>query len=256
MGNQPLLDESPPDGKDEAEDEDTAAVEFTGDPTFLRVLNSPVRVPSGGRAVVRLQLDAPDDYFSPGKGDFIPMVSRGGEIFRAEGFSSLRNGLMRCTVSAKGGTAGDRGRMLFTVTRKGLQPLIDEAELEVVEPSQKRAKPAGKVPGKERGPTVVPVHRNQWGTFSFTEHTVAKLTPNTNDPSMVTVYVNWDYPALNDKLLGEKKFDGEVADSHKVRFMASMALLAWLQHQEGIDVQEAELRRAANMYLFSTFMGG
>lgn len=230
----------------------------TGEPTQLKVLTSPVRVPAGGRAVVRLRLDAADDYISAGnygdevQGRFIPVITKGEDLFRVDGFSSLRDGVMRCTVSGEAAAIGDRGRAIFTVIRQSGPPLVDEADLTAVEPPQKRVRVAGDTPGKESGPEIVDVHREDWPAYAFDEKTIAKL--ESPEPTKTTIYINWDYPPLDAKLMSEKKAVGERANAYKEKFAAAMALLVWLQHRDKIEGQGEELRRAAEMFLFSEFV--
>lgn len=235
-------------------------IPLTGEPTMLKVLTSPVRVPAGGRAVVRLRLDAPDDYVSAGnygdcvRGTFVGVVTKGSELFRVDGFSSLRDGTMRCTVSGQGAAVGDRGRAIFTVIPSGGGiPLVDEAEISAVEAPQKRLRLAGTSPGKESGPHIEDIHRDQWTAFGFNEKTIAKLEENSPKPGETTIYFNWDYPPLDAKLMSEKKSVGEKVDAYKEKFGAAMALLVWLQHSDNVVLQEDELRRAADMFLFAEF---
>jgi hypothetical protein len=249
--DQPLLEPQRPEGEPPLPDE---PAEYYETPTFVRVVNAPVRVPAGGRTVVRLHIDAPDDYFDTGVGEFLPLITRGADLFKIEGYSSLRNGIMRCTISAKGAAPGDRGRIIFTVTRGDDLPITDDTDLQAQEPPQPRAKPAGKQPGKEHGPPVLPCRRHQWPDLGFDETTVAKLAPDPDDPALYTIFVNWDYPAVDQKLLSEKKFDEELASNYKEGFVAAMGFLVWLQHQQGAPINHEELARAAQVHLFTAFM--
>jgi hypothetical protein len=251
--NQPLADPEPPvsDPQERPELQD-----FTGDPTYVRVLNAPVHVPAGGRAVVRVQINAPDDYFDrTGAGEFLPLITKGSDVFRLDGYSSLRNGVMRCTVSHEGGAPGDRGRIIFTITRGEALPISQDAELIADEPPRKRVKSIGTGRGKEQAPPVKPCHREQWDDIGdFDETVVARLVPEPSDPELFTIWVNWNYGPLDDKLLKERKLDEELANGFKERFVASMGFLAWLQKQAGNVINNDELRRAAQVHLFSTFM--
>ena len=261
LGDQPLLDEAPPAAPDDRLER--AHVEYEGDPTTLTVLNPTVQVRAGGKAVVRLALDAPDDYITAagsGRGKFTPMVTKGSDLFRVVGSSDLRDGVMRCTVSADSARPGDRGRIVFTVSRPEALPLLAEAEMVAIEPPQPRVKLAGKAAGPERGPNVVPVTKDEWGLFGFDEKTVARVEENSPKAGMTTVYVNQDYPQLIAKLLAEKKGLDKI-DPFKEKFIAAMALHAWLQSEQQDpdqavppEVLHAELRRSAEMFLFAQFV--
>jgi hypothetical protein len=251
FSDQPLVDPQPPwDFPGDVRE----PVTYTETPSTVHVLNAPLHIPAGGRAVVRLLVDACDGYFEERGGGFFAIVTRGGDFFRVEGYSSLRDGIMRCTVSAKDASPGDRGRVVFTVTRPDALPIADDAELVADEPPRARAKPVGKQPGKDQGPPVKPCHRESWRDYGFDETTVAKLIPELDDPTLYTIYVNWDYPPLDEKLLNEKRLDEEIASSFKERFVAAMGFLVWLQHQAGAAISNEELARAARVHLFSAFV--
>ena len=252
FSDQPLADPNPP--KPPGEDEEAIQPEFVGPPSFLHVLNGPVHVPAGGRAVVRLQMDAPDDYLDGGGGALIPLVTKGGDSFSVGGYSSLHGGIMRCTVNANRAAPGDRGRVVFTVTRGELLPLVDDAELAADEPPRLRVRSVGKQVGKEQGPPVRPCYKRQWDALGFDETTVAKLIPELEDPGVYTIWVSWDYPPLDSKLFKEKRLDPESAEGFKERFVAAMGFLAWLQHQSVGLVANDELKRAAEVHLFSSFL--
>lgn len=262
LGDQPLLDEAPPSRPEDGPE--TAQVEYEGDPTTLTVLNPTAQVRAGGKAVVRLALDAPDDYITAagtGKGKFTPLVTKGSDLFRVVGNSDLRGGVMRCTISADNARPGDRGRIVFTVSRPDALPLLAEAEVVAIEPPQPRVKPAGKATGPEQGPNVFPVTKDEWGLFDFDEKTVARVEENSPKPGMTTVYVNQDYPPLVARLMAEKKTVGDKMEAYRDKFIAAMALHAWLQSEQQDpdqvvpwEVRAAELRRSAEMFLFAQFV--
>ncbi len=266
LGDQPLLDEAPSGRSDAANTTgytDDAQLEFEGEPTTITVLNPTVSIRAGGKAVIRLALDAPDDYITAdgsGKGKFTPIVTKGEEMFRVVGNSDLRGGVMRCTISAERAQPGDRGRIVFTVARPEGLPLLAEADAVAIEPPQPRAKPAGKAKGLEEGPNVVPLSRDQWSTFNFDERTVARVEENFPDPGVTTVYVNQEYPPLVTKLMAEKRTVGDRMEAYRDKFIAAMALHAWLQNEQlnpdqvlPTEAKDAELRRGAEMFLFAQF---
>lgn len=265
LGDQPLLEETT-EPTPASETTEPAYLEFPDEPTQLRVLNPVIQVRAGGKAVVRLALDARDDYITTSDepqrgGKFTGIVTKGADQFRVVGNSDLRRGIMRCTISAEKAQPGDRGRIVFTVARPSRLPLLDEADVIAIEPPQPRAKPAGKQQGPEQGPNVFAVTRDEWNTFDFDEKTVARVEENSPQPGMVTVYVNWDYPPLDKKLMAEKKAVGERIEDYKEKFTAAMALLAWLQsEQQDPDnvlprqALDAELRRGADLFLFTKFV--
>jgi len=241
----------PSDGQDASAE----PITYENDPTFLRVLNAPIKVPAGGRAVVRIAIDAPDDYFSSNPGRFLPIVLKGNESFAIIGFSDVRNGRMRCTVTAGAASTGDRGRIIFTVLpNEGGLPLVDEADLEATEPPQKRVKAADKGRGRTKGgPEPVQIYRPDWGTFGFDEETIAKVEGDANDPNLITIYVNMDYPPVVAALLARRDTSEENLENFKEGYCATMALLAWLQNQEERkeDINQAEMRRAAQAWIFT-----
>ena len=129
-----------------------------------------------------------------------------------------------------------------------------------IESPQPRVKPAGKATGPEQGPNVVPLTKDEWGSFDFDERTVARVESNYPKPGMTTVYVNQDYPQLMVKLRAEKKGPDKI-DPFKEKFIAAMALHAWLQREQQDpeqpvprEVLDAELRRSAEMFLFAQFV--
>jgi hypothetical protein len=260
FGDQPLVQGEP---RTAAEDETTAATapSYPEHPTEFRVVNPIVQVPAGGKAVVKLLLNAQDGYIAPGGGvgAFAGLVTKGSEQFRMVGYSALKGGNMRCTISAEAGAIGDQGRIVLTVVRPGQLPLIDEADLVITEPPVLRARPVKKGRAPEPGPNFQEVYREQWNTLDFDEKRVARVEHNFPEPGETTIYVNWDYPPLDAKLLAERKATGEDVDPYKQKFCAAMALAAWLQDSDkdaeplSQDARDAELRRAADVFLFSQF---
>lgn len=260
LGDQPLLDEATTTVRNPTETPEAGAIDFPDEPTALTVLNPTVEVRPGGKAVVRLALNAPDDYITTegGRGKFTPIVTKGDDIFRVVGNSDLRRGLMRCTISASDkASPGDRGRVVFTIARPEALPLLGEAETVVVEPPQPRVKPAGKRQGPEVGPNVESITKDMWSTFNFDEKTVARVEKNSPKQGMTTVYVNFDYPPLEKRLMA-LKVPVDKLGAYKEKFTAAMALLAWLQdeqqdaeHVVEREVLDAELRRGAEIYLFA-----
>ena len=255
--DQLLVDPPERNGSDPADAHDDSAepITYEGDPTFIKVLNGPIRVPAGGRAVIRVAIDAADDYFATNPGRFLPIVSKGNEAFGIIGFSDVRGGRMRCTITAGSASAGDRGRIIFTVLppEAGL-PLVDEADLEATEPPQKRVKAAESGLGKIKGgPEPQPIYRDDWATFGFDEDTIAKIEGNAHDPNLITIYVNMDYPAVVAALMGRRNTTEENLENFKEGYCATMALLAWLQNQEERkeDINQAEMRRAAQAWIFT-----
>lgn len=266
FADQPIVQPEPAEPS-EAQEEPavpTARPEYSGEPTDLRVINPKVRVPAGGKAVVKLWMDAPDGYISPAKGagHFSGLVTRGNSEFGIAGYSELRGGFLRCTLSAANAAVGSRGRVVFTVTKSDGLPLVDEAELEAVEPPMARVRTSDRArPGKEdTGPNVEDVHREDWDTFDLDEKRVARVEANSGGRGLTTIYVNWDYPPLDAKLRAERKVDEDQIAQYKRKFCAAMALAAWLQEEgqgEAALNEEArftELRRAATVFLFTEFV--
>jgi hypothetical protein len=255
--DQPLADDPPKGKPDEGTTEIAEPTNYSGEPTFLRVLNAPVNVPAGGRAVVRLAIDAPDDFFSDNPERWLPIVSKGNDAFAVTGYSDVRSGRMRATVAARTPGVGERGRVIFTVlpSASGGLPLVAEADLATVEPpraKEKRVKAAGIGKGKEAGPNVEPIGREQWQAFGFEEDTIAKVDRDTTDKDLLTIYVNVEYPPIERALLARPKTGPSEIEEYKDGFATHMALLAWLQfsQQQG-EVSQPELQRAATAWLFS-----
>lgn len=269
LGDQPLIDDTPdtrpisdPPGPD---------VQLTDPPpvpTELRVLNPNVQVPAGGTGVVRLAMNAPDDYVSPepggGTGTFITQFTKGAQLFRLTGYSAVRRGAMRVTVATeKGVPPGESGRLVFAVTRPDGLPLLAEADIHTVEPPRPRVKPAGTKTLPEPGPNVVAVDREGWKAIA-PEDALARVefNPETQE---TTIYVFRDYNKLLDRL-NRERVPEEHLRSYQNKFVAAVALSAWMQeeaHQDaqkkgepGIDqdARDAELRRAAEVFLFSQFV--
>jgi hypothetical protein len=254
--DQPLVD--PPERSSEPGDapvDDTDSVAYVGAPTFFKVLNAPIKVPAGGRAVVRLALDAEDDYFESHPGLFMTIMSKGKDTFSVLGYSDVKGGRMRCTVSAASAATGDRGRIIFTVMfPDGSLPLVEEVDIEATEPLARRVKPAGKDEGKAKGgPKVEQIFKNQWADFDFDAETVAKLEGDPADPNILTIYVNMDYPPVVSALMARKRATTDDLEGHKEGYAAHMALVAWLQNQDdGTEtVNQAEMRRAAQAWAFT-----
>jgi hypothetical protein len=138
--------------------------------------------------------------------------------------------------------------------------LIDEADLVITEPPVQRVKPAKKDKGSEPGPNVHEVYKEDWETFDLDEKRVARVEQNSPSAGQTTFYVNWDYPPLNAKLLAERKVTEEEIVPYKQKFCAAMALAAWLQESQkdaeplSQEARDAELRRAAQLFLFSQFV--
>jgi hypothetical protein len=166
---------------------------------------------------------------------------------------------MRCTISAEKAVAGDKGRVMFTVIRHEGLPLIDQADVEAIEPPVRRVKPAGQSKGEEKKPNVVQVKRENYALLNFHDGLVGRVEHNDPGPGLTTIYVNWDFPPMEKKLLSEKKLSEAQMEAYKEHWTAAMALLAWLQdsQQQAVDPltqdqREAELARGAELYLFTT----
>jgi len=257
-GDQPLVKPEEPESKASNEKEPEPA--YSGEPTTLLVLNPVVRIPAGGKAVVRLHLDAPDGYIGVGEGKapFLGVITKGTDQFSIAGYSELAAGRMRCTISAEKASPGEKGRVMFTVLRHEGLPLIDQAEIEAIEPPIKRVKPVGSDKGEEKKPNVVQVSNDMYELLNFPEDLVARVEHNDPGPGLTTIYVNWDYPPMERKLLGEKKLNEADMEIYKEHWTAAMALLAWLQDSQqqdreplSQDQRESELRRGAELYLFT-----
>jgi hypothetical protein len=118
-------------------------------------------------------------------------------------------------------------------------------------------------PGAEQGPNVEEVHREDWDKFGLGPSRVARVEHNSPTAGLTTFYVNWDYPLLDEKLMAERKASIDEIDPYKRKFCAAMAYSAWMQ-DSGVDngeaasltqeERDAELRRAARMFLFSEFL--
>ncbi len=231
-------------------------ITFEGAPTFVKVLNAPIRVPAGGRAVVRLAIDAADDWFTTNPGLFLPILSKGAGNFSILGYSDVQGGRMRCTVSAADASEGDKGRIVFSVVPPdGSLPLVDEADLEATARPQRRVKLAGKEEGKNQGgPEVKQITRDEWPLFDFDEETVAKVEGDPTDPNILTIYVNVDYPPMISALMARHRAHPEELDAYKEGYCAHMAFLAWLQNQEEKTevISQNEMRRAAQAWTFTT----
>ena len=186
----------------------------------------------------------------------MPVVSRG--RFQVVGYSDVRRGRMRATIAARDGKMAE-GRVIFMIVPGDLdgQPIMDEADVITVAPPpkrEKRVKPAGKGAGKEGGPNVETIGREEtiYLGFDADGSTVSKVVPDPKDPDVLTIYVNVDYPILDHRLIARPRTDEDAINEHKDGFAAHMALLAWLQYSEkNGDVQQDELQRAATAWVFS-----
>jgi hypothetical protein len=252
------------DGDPDLESNETD-LEYPAEPSEIRVLNPVVQIPAGGKAVIRLFVNAIDGYISPGAVEtkFRGVITRSPDQFKVGGYSELRNGHMRCTVSASDAQVGDKGRIVFTVTTTNGLPLVDEADLVAVEPPMKRVKATTKTkPGSQQGPNVEEVHREDWDKFDLGPSRVARVEHNSPSAGLTTFYVNWDYPPLDERLMAERKANVDEIDPYKRKFCAAMAYSAWMQDSElgsadgapTQDERDSELRRAARMFLFSEFL--
>jgi hypothetical protein len=236
----------------------------TGDPDDMHVLNNPVRVPTGGgKAVIKLQINAPDNYFErPGSRQFSGEVLQG--PFHDAGKGDVEGGILRFTVeTTSDARAGDRGTIVFLLERgHDEMPVAREAELIAFDPPQPRVKQANaQATAKVGAPPVEPVRRAEWSDIGFDETTVAKdIADDLKNPGgPYTIWVNWDYPPLDEKLFRERRLDEERATAYKMRFMASMGFLVWLQRDEerrqekplSAEDLQRELRRAARVHLAS-----
>lgn len=265
LGKQPLLDEATVKPGNETPTDDVTLTDPPPVPTTLRVLNPMVRVPIGGAAVVRLAMDAPDDYISPdpgtGQGRFQATFTKGRDLFHLTSFSAVRRGILTATVSVdKGVPAGENGRAVFLVTRPDDLPLLAEADIVTVEPPQQRVREVGKKEGPEPGPNVIPVDRNGWLELGQSETTITQIE---DDPSkgITTIYVFKEFPKLMERLRREKMPE-ENQIQYQTKFVAAMALAAWLQDRDQREMEERldqavldqEMRRSAELFLFSQFV--
>jgi hypothetical protein len=266
LGNQPLLDEVETAPVSGGPTEEIQLSDPPAEPPTLRVMNPIVRVPVGGAGVVRLAMDAPDDYISPepgvGKGAFSATFTRGTNLFRTTGFSALRKGIMRITIATdKGVPVGERGKVIFTIMRSSGLPLLAEAEVITVQPPPARVKPVGTKVGPEPGPNVQGVDREGWLELGLSEDVVAKLEENPATQS-ITIYVHKEYPQLMARLRRERDTDPENLVSYQSKFVAAMALAAWLQYQDqktsdtqlDQEILEGELRRTAQIFFFTEYV--
>ena len=266
LGDQPLLDEvteAPnPTGSPTEASQITEPPEI---PTTLQVLNPTARIPVNGTGVVRLALNAPDEYVSPepvaGTGRFTAQFTKGGALFEMTSYSALRGGVMRVTISANKGTpVGETGKVIFAVTRPDSLPLLAEAEVTTVDVPKARAKPAGTSTGQEQGPQVRPVDRQGWHELGLTDNVVTKVEYNPTDQT-TTIYVFQEYPRLMNALQ-RKRVTPESLVRYQTKFVAAMALAAWLQHEEmknldsapDQDARDAEIARATEVFLLTQFV--
>lgn len=264
-GDQPLVKTESPDDDDDPPTAPEEPVVYVGEPTQLVVVNGLVKIHAGQKGVVRLRLDAPDGYIGNGIGNgassrFQPVVTKGNDQFWVAGHSELLAGTFRCTISAEKAQPGDRGRVMFTVVRSGDKlPLTDSVDIEAIERPKLRVKQAGDIDGKAKGPNVKLVPKEGWDDLGFNDKIVARVEPNDPKPGMLTIYVNGDYPPIDEKLLKEKKVNEEDVQAYKAYWAASMALLAWIQDSEiskseqppSKEQREAELRRGSEMFLWA-----
>lgn len=263
LGDQPLFDETGTVDRPGVPPIDIATLDPAAEPTFLGTINPTVRVPVGGTGVVRLSLDAPDDYISPdgGRGTFEHRITRGAELFQVKQYSALRGGIMRATIQAAPGIpVGAEGQVIFVVTPPNGAPLLTKATIVAVESPKPRAKPAGNRPGPEPGPDVRPYDRAGWLELGNPEDLVAQVE---EDPATgaTTIHIYKEYPALMDQLR-RARVEPEAMAHHQAKFVASMALAAWLQNEEvkkleptpAEEALQAELRRAADVFVFSQFL--
>lgn len=266
LGDQPLLDEVVESSVPLFPPSETQLSNPPAQPTTLHVLNPIVKVPVGGTGVVRLAIDAEDDFVSPepggGRGQFTAKFTKGSELFGLTGYSAMRRGVIRATIAAeKGVPAGESGRVIFVVTRPEGMPLLAEADVITVEPPQARAKPAGSKQGPEQGPNVMWANRDLWlGTLGQSDDVVAKIQ---EDPAMqtTTIYVYSEYPKLMDRLARERVPQENIVH-YQSKYVAAMALAAWLQHDQqkegdlevSQEAKDAELRRAAELFLFAEYV--
>ena len=73
-GDQPLVAVEPNGGPPTPKPEDLE-IEYEGEPTEMRVVNPFVRVPAGGKAVIKIWMDAVDGYIAPGGGQGVEGVA-------------------------------------------------------------------------------------------------------------------------------------------------------------------------------------
>jgi hypothetical protein len=268
FGKQPLLDEASAKPGSGSPDQDAPLTEPPDVPTSLKVLNPMVRVPVGGTAVVRLAMDAPDDYVSPdpgaGIGEFSTTFTKGRDLFELTSYSAVRRGVLTATIAVdKGVPAGEKGRAVFLITRPEDLPLLAEADIVTVDPPRQRVRESGKKEGPEPGPNVIAVDRENWlGGFGQSESTITQIE---DDPSKetTTIYVFKEYPKLMDRLRREKVPE-EQQVHYQSKFVAAMALAAWLQDRDQKEEEaqldqtmlDREMRRSAELFLFSEYLAG
>jgi hypothetical protein len=265
LGNQPLIDEviaMPPGSNDLVK---AALSDAPTEPTMLQVLNPTVKVPVGGTGVVRIAMDARDDYVSPdpgvGMGDFSATFTKGGDLFQLTSYSAVRRGIISATISAERGVPdGETGRVVFLVTRPDALPLLAEADILTVPRPEPRAKPVGKSQGPEPGPNVEPLDMESWQEFGWSADSVTRVEED-NTTGTTTIYVLKDYPPLLNRF-SKLRSDEENLVAYQSKFVAAMALAAWLQDHEqkgaeepmSQEVRDAEVRRAAEVFLFTQFV--
>jgi hypothetical protein len=149
--------------------------------------------------------------------------------------------------------------VLFTITRPDETPLLADAEIAVVEPPRPRAKPAGARPGPEGGPDVQGLTKDEWLGLGQGLDLVATVERHPTDGTM-TIYVFKEYEPLMQRLRAEAADEQQLV-TYQSKFVAAMALVAWLQEEQKAtesvgdpEALKAELRRAAQLYLFSQYV--
>lgn len=210
--------------------------------------NVPLTPPPGHRLAIRLECDAPDDYFSR---------PSGGGTVRAEvqelsgvnilGRSDLRGGrfVLRAQLAPDLPPMAS-GAILVTVTRPGTTPL--HAEIPIIVDMPQEPKPNN--PDKEKGRSVrrqargqfdvVPVHpshpawRSEWNDGFVGEAT--------RTPDKVYLFVNVEYPTFKKETL-RRRTDHE-RKAFQTRYIAAMA---YYLYRDTIDQKEEALPESYDM---------
>jgi len=230
-------------------------------PTFIRIGNTQKQLllRLDRHALIRLESDAPDGYLSSHVHAKLTLGSDPDGIVALESRSDFRGGRARMTVRptarAKVGDSGTLTVFLFTPEEKQLTAKLTFK----IEKPEEQPTGGSTSKAKVQVPAPIPVHRDEWKTFGWTDVDVAIVAEDDKD---TRIYVNMDNRHLY-RLLHGGKYQEVGVKRMSNNYLLYTAFYAWMKHvyesgqdlklegKELEDYQRAELDRVAQTVIHS-----
>jgi hypothetical protein len=223
--------------EEEIREDELVPPEFHEVPTFLKITNfkDPIPVEKGGSALVRLETDAMDGYFSD-DWDTHFRGSHSADLTKRKSSSGLRSGKIsyhiHCPQTVR---VGSKERLRFELDVPNGLPLSAEREVICVHPFERKTESAKQ---KLPEPNIKPISEKEnpaiWQQWGWNEESVGRIFIGKPDES--GIFVSVDNLHLK-AVLRKKGVETEIAEAIKNRYLAGVAyylLVKKAQEMKGV----------------------